>query len=127
MKLFKEQLRSARAALLAVAVVALMPAVLEAAGMAFRNDTPNPIYVQGSATVNGQIKRGPLLYIRPGQTVWDVNLPTGNRTLTVYNASNQVMFQDTRPFQGKDMAFRVMQRGQPPRVEIEILPVPPSK
>src|SRR5215471_3732869 len=92
--------RNAWQAMLAMLVLALVPAVLEAAGIGFRNDTPHPIYVQGSSLVNGKVQRGPLLYLKPGETAYDVNLMKGPRTITVCNPANQKMFHDVRPFEG---------------------------
>jgi hypothetical protein len=127
----KQHLRNARQALLAVLAFALVPAALEAAGIGFRNDTPYPIYVQGSVTVNGQIKRGPLLLIKPGQIGWDVNLTKGNHTITIYSTSNQKLFQDAHVFPGNDQFYSIMPvlvpRGQPPRVDLKEMPVPPAK
>jgi hypothetical protein len=112
-----KHLRNARFGLLALLALALAPAVLEAAGWGFRNDTSQPIYVQGSIVVNGQVKRGPLILIKPGQTAWDVNLPSGPRTITVYNSANQKLYQETRTFQGADVLFVVTSaaavKGQP--------------
>lgn len=128
---FKKHLRNARKGLLALALLVLVPAAVEAAGFGFRNDTQIPIYVQGSCTVNGQIQRGPLLYIKPGQTAWDVNLKNSTRTITIYDASNQKLFQDTLPFLGKDIFYSVVTvavpRGQPPRVDLRLTQPPPGK
>ena len=105
--------------------------LVEAAGFGFRNDTPYPIYVQGSAVANGQIQRGPLLLIKPGQIAWDINLMQGNRTITIYSTANQKLFQDLRMFQGKDQFYSVVPlsapRGQAPRVDLKELPLPPAK
>jgi hypothetical protein len=109
----------------------LVPALVEASGIGFRNDTPYPIYVQGSLLANGQIQRGPLILIKSGQTGWDVNLLKGNRTITIYSPSNQKLYQDIRVFQGKDQFYSVVPapilRGQPPRVDLKEIPLPPAK
>jgi hypothetical protein len=120
-----------RQAVLGLLAMLLVPALVEAAGIGFRNDTPYPIYVQGSFIANGQIQRGPLILIKPGQTGWDVNLLKGNRTITIYNPSNQKLYQDIRVFQGKDQFYSVapvpVLRGQPPRVDLKEMPLPPAK
>src|SRR5437763_434064 len=112
-----ENLRNAWRGLLALCVIALIPAVGEASGMGFRNDTKAPIYVQCSSIEKGQVKRGPLILIKPGQTAWDVNVPNGSRTITIYNASNQKLLQETRLYQGTDMFFTILpaqvKTGQP--------------
>ncbi|HYV35747.1 MAG TPA: hypothetical protein VE988_08590 [Gemmataceae bacterium] len=122
MSLLLNHLRNARHGLLTLLAVALIPAASEAAGMGFRNNTAEPIYVQGSMVVNGQVKRGPLILIKPGQTAWDVNLPMGARTITIYNAANQKIYQEVRAFQGVDVLFVVtsMQlKGQPQRIDLQ--------
>jgi hypothetical protein len=126
-------LRNNWRALLALVVLTLVPAALEASGFGFRNDTPYPIYVQGATIVGKQIQRGPLLCIKPGCIAWDVNLMKGNRTITVYDAANRKLFQDVRIFSGDDQFFAVVplpvQRGQPPRVNLipEELKMAPAK
>jgi hypothetical protein len=131
MKRCEGYLRNARHAILGLLAIALVPTIAEAAGIGFRNDTPFPIYVQGSIIANGQIKRGPLLLIKPGQAYWDVNLTMGNRTISIYSLANQKLFEDTRAFQGKDQFYAVIPvptlRGQPPRVDLKELPVPQGK
>jgi hypothetical protein len=124
-------LTNTRRAVLGMLVVLLVPALAAAAGIGFRNDTPYPIYVQGSFVANGQIQRGPLILIKPGQTGWDVNLLMGNRTITIYSPSNQKLYQDMRVFHGKDQFYSVVPapvfRGQPQRVDLKEMPLPPAK
>jgi hypothetical protein len=118
-------------AVLALLAIALLPAVVQAAGIGFRNDCRYPVYVQGSAIINGQIKRGPLLLIKPGQTAWDVNLTKGNHTIAVYSTANQRLFQDTHLFQGTDKFYSIVEvmvpRGQPPRCDLKEMLPPPVK
>jgi len=126
----KGYLRIALQTILGLLAIALLPTWVDAAGIGFRNDTTFPIYVQGSIIANGQIKRGPLLLIKPGQTYWDVNLPVGNRTISIYSLTNQKLFEDTRAFQGQDQFYGVVlvaPRGQPSRVDLKELPVPRAK
>jgi hypothetical protein len=124
-------LASARAwmmGLIAAIVLVCVPAVVDAAGMGFRNDSIYPVYVQGSFVVNGQVRRGPLIYLRPGQTAWDVNLPVGPRTISVFSVNNVKLYQDTLLFNGNDVYFAInpvmVPNGQPPRVELKELPPP---
>jgi hypothetical protein len=131
MQRVKRNLSNAWRATFAVAMLALLPVAAEAAGIGFRNDAPYPVYVQSSIVVNGQIKRGPLLLIKPGQTVWDVNLMKGNITISVYNTANQKLYQDVRVFQGNDQLHAVVPMlvppRQPPRVDLKELPLPPMR
>jgi hypothetical protein len=124
-------LRNLRRVVLGSLAILVVPTLAAAAGIGFRNDTPYPIYVQGSLIANGQIQRGPLILIKPGQTGWDVNLLMGNRTISIYSPSNQKLYQDIRVFQGKDQFYSVVPvpvlRGQPPRVDLKEMPLPPAK
>src|SRR5438876_10027581 len=93
-----DYLRNAGRALLAVVVIVLVPAALEASGIGFRNDLPKEqkitIRVQGSLVVNGQVRqRGPMMKLKPGETAWDLNLPKCLRTTTIYADSNNKLFQ----------------------------------
>jgi hypothetical protein len=114
--------------LLAAILLALLPAAADAAGIGFRNDSMYPVYVQGSIVVNGKIRRGPLLYLRPGQTAWDVNLPAGPRTVSIFSVNNLKLYQDVLPFNGNDMFFSInpamVPNGQPPRVDLKEMPLP---
>jgi len=130
MRRFTDYLRNTGPASLAVVVLVLVPAALEASGIGFRNDTNQTIHVQGSLVVNGQVKqRGSLLRIKPGETAWDLNLPKCVRTITVYDGSNRVLFQGAIPFDGMNDLFFAVQpvavpANQPPRVKLKELPVP---
>ena len=126
---FRSLLRNTWRILLAVVVLALVPAVLEAAGIGFRNDTNQVIYVQGASLGKGGPERGKLLVIKPGQTAWDVNLMKGVRTIAVYDAANRVLFLDSVNFDGATDQFFSVQPvppapKMPPRVKLKELPVP---
>ncbi len=131
MKWLTGHMRGVWRLIVAVGVFALVPAVSLASGIGYRNDSPYPVYVQSSVIVNGQISRGPLLLIKPGHVAWDVNLMKGNITITVYGTANQKLYQDVRTFQGKDQFHAIvpmmMPRGQPARVDLKELPLPPQK
>jgi hypothetical protein len=122
-----ELIRQACTAMIVVAALALVPAASEASGICFRNDTPVPVYVQTSTFVNGQIRRGPPIFLKPGQTAWDVNLMKGNLTIAVYTTGNLKLFQETRLFPGHDLSFSILPvivpRGQPPRADLRELPL----
>ena len=124
-------MRGVRRLIIAMGVVALVPATSQASGIGFRNDAPYPVYVQSSVVVNGQISRGPLLLIKPGHIAWDVNLMKGNITITVYSTGNQKLYQDVRAFQGTDQLHAIVPMmtppRQPPRVDLKELTLPPPK
>src|SRR5436309_12384548 len=97
-----DYLRNAGRVLLAVVVVALVPAAVEASGIGFRNDLPIEqkitIRVQGSLVVNGQVRqRGPLMKLKPGETAWALNLPKCLRTITIYDNNNIKLFEGVIP------------------------------
>ena len=59
------------------------------AGVGFRNDLKVPIIVQGVSIVNKMQRRGQPFVVQPGKTVWDNNLPPGDRFYTIYEATQQ--------------------------------------
>jgi hypothetical protein len=56
-----------------------------AASVNFRNDMPQPVIVQGISYINGMPRRGQPLYIGPGKSAWDNNVPPGTRRYTIYD------------------------------------------
>ena len=130
MSRFLGNLRNTGRALLAVVAFALVPAAVEAAGIGFRNDTNQVLYVQGSWVTKAGVQRGSVLVIKPGQTVWDNNLKNGNRTITICDGTNRVLFADAVNFDGtNDQLFGVAAIQMPmkngPRVKLNSLPLPP--
>lgn len=125
-------LRSTWQALLAVVVLGLLPLASDASGIGFKNDTNQPLYIQGATTSNGQTKRGLLLVIPPGATKWDVNLSAKTlRVITITDASGRILYQDVKYFQGMDMLFSVAplppMPKTPPKVDLKgPLPLPPG-
>ncbi len=123
-------LKNACLALLALAVLGAVPEAAQAAGLGFRNELKIAILVQGESTVNGVLRRGPLLLIHPGKIVWDTNVPEGDRRVTVYEAAqpNRVLWRDRIPVETTDQAFRVIlvpgPAGAPPKIQLIKLPLP---
>src|SRR5271169_3469125 len=58
-------------------------------GIGFRNDLKTPVIVQGVSLVNNMQRRGQPFLVNPGKTVWDNNLPVGQRYYTLYDANQQ--------------------------------------
>ena len=129
MNRLKDQLRNAGRVLLAAVAFALVPGAVEAAGIGFRNDTNHVICVQGSWVTKAGVKRGKLLVIKPGDTLWDNNLANGNRTITICDGNNRVLLLDAVNFDGiNDQFFSVGPLAMPaknvPRVKLNPQPVP---
>src|SRR5262245_49336485 len=55
--------------------------------IAFRNDLPGPIVVQGTTIVNGVVRRGQPLLLPAGRVAGDFNLPPGPFLYSVYDAN----------------------------------------
>jgi hypothetical protein len=123
-------LQNACLALLALAVFGALPEALHAAGTGFKNQLPIPIIIQGESIVNGALRRGPVLLIHPGKTVWDTNVPPGKRRVIVYEANqpNRTLHQEFLLVENADQAFRVVPlptpAGGPPRLKLMPLPLP---
>jgi hypothetical protein len=111
-------------ALLAVLLLLLLagvaPAQVVGQGLAFRNDLPGPVLVQGASVVNGMVRRGQPLLIAPGRTSYDANIPLGNRQITILDASqpNRLLLQQTILFTGGNQLLSI--RPNP------LGPVPPA-
>jgi hypothetical protein len=123
----RHHLKSPCRALLAVVVVGLLPVAADAAGIYFRNETNQTIYVRGCSIVNGMIVRGPLMTIPPGKIMMDVNVPKGDRYIKITDSANRVLFDEARPFDGTDTFFGVvplMQMKGPPRVILDKRMIP---
>ena len=126
------QRRGTWTACLSVLALCVFADVSWAAGIGFRNDTPFPVIIQGSSTVNGAVRRGPGLLVPPGKVAWDNNLPKGvDRTITIYDANmnNTVLFRRAIPFQGQDLFFSIQPvpggPGQPKTLQL-IPAMPPG-
>ena len=125
-------LKNACLALLALAVFGAAPEGVRAAGIGFRNDLAIPIIVQGESKVKGNLRRGSPLLIHPGKTVWDTNVPEGDRRVIIYEANqpNRVLFRDILRVEMADQAFRVVPvrvpPGAPPKALLLKIALPPQ-
>lgn len=100
-------------ALLAVIALGLLPAAAEAGGLAFRNDTDNPVFVQGVAIIKGVARRGKLHALRPGQVSREPILLPGPVPLLIRvrvydgNQPARILCEENIPFTGTDLFFAV--------------------
>ncbi len=130
MNRFREPLRSLRLGVLALAVLAALPALANAAEMGFKNDLAIPIIVQGQSVVNKVLRRGQPLLINPTKLAWDTNIMPGQRIIIIYDANrtNRILGRFVIPCDGRDFLFSVqlvpVPPGVPPRVQLVPLPLP---
>ena len=107
--------------LLAVAVLAVAPALAEAAWLGFRNDTKSPVIVQGASAGAGGVRRGKPHLLYPGDVSWDRLIQPGNKLITIYeyenNKPNRILFQGTVPALGGDLFFSI---------QAEVVPTDPK-
>jgi hypothetical protein len=113
---------------LALGILAAMPSGSSFAqgqprgpNIAFRNDTKTAVIVQGATEVKGMQRRGQPLLVQPGKTVYDTNLPAGDRFVTIYDANqtNKVLHRDRIPVRNADLQLVIRQiQPNPPRFAI---------
>jgi len=103
--------------LIAMLGLSLAPAPAQGplTSIAFRNETPVAVIVQGISIVNGMLRRGqPLLVVR-GRAAGDFNVPAGLRVYSVYDANqpSRVLVKDqpVNVVQGRNLSFAIRSRG----------------
>jgi len=95
--------------LFALALLGGFPARAAAAGIGFRNDLNVKVVVQGASVVNNVVRRGQPLVIDPGNTLWDTNLPVGDRQIIIYGAQpNRILARPVISFQGRDRMMYII-------------------
>jgi hypothetical protein len=110
--------------LLALVALGGGPVPARAANLVFRNEMKTPIIVQGASIVNNVIRPGRAMLIYPNQGAADMNLPAGNRLITIYDANqpSRILFRETVPVAGMDLYFSV----QADPVMVPVGPRPPA-
>ncbi len=118
----------ARAFLIALALLPLLPAAAPAETITFVNDTKAPLVVQMATAVRGGIRRDRPYPVAPGEKV-RIAL-SGNKLLNVYDGRmpNRVLYQGTLPASTDDQAFSITP-GKPdafgqPRVTLDVVSPP---
>jgi hypothetical protein len=129
MFLLWQRLGNAKQALLALAVLGLLPVAVEAAGIYFSNETNQIIYVRCYSIINGQRVQGQLLSIPPKGILMDINVPKGDRYIRITDGSNRVLFEEPRYFDGTDAFYGVvpMPMKGPPKVFLDKRAMPMKK
>jgi hypothetical protein len=98
------------AGVLALALLAVVPNTAHATGMGFCNNTKSRILVQGYSIVNRMIRKGPVLVVDPGKTVYDIYVPPMTpRTITIADGlnPNRILYNGVIPVGTVDMLFSV--------------------
>src|SRR5947209_13893524 len=101
----------------AVALIALFPALASAAWLGYKNETNAIIIVQSATVVNGQVVRGKPHLLYPGEVAWDTVPKPGARQVSIYDpkANNRLVSQDTVNCAGADVFLSVQTEVQPAR------------
>jgi len=94
---------------LVVLLCAALPNTAHATGVGFYNNTKSRILVQGHSIVKGMIRKGPVLVVYPGKTVYDIYVPVGPRTITIADGlnPNQILYNNVMPIGPVDVLFVV--------------------
>jgi hypothetical protein len=124
---FWQSLGNTKHPLLAAVVLGFLPVAVEAAGIYYRNETNQTIYVRGFSVVNGQRVQGQLLIIPPGKILMDINVPKGDRYIRITDANNRVLFEEQRSFDGTDTFYGVVPVKGPPKVFLDKRAMPTMK
>jgi len=119
---------------LAILAIAAAPAVSEAGWLGFRNDlklkggviiqTGTPVKVAGKVVV----RWGRPKVMQAGEIAWDVVLQPGLRAVRIYDANQNLLFQDTINCQGnKFVSIQTKPGGGVQLIEIEAPMGPPGQ
>ena len=94
---------------LALALFLVVPNTAQATGIGFYNNTRSRILVQGYSIVNRMIRKGPVLVIDPGRTVFSIYVPQGFRTITIADGldPNRILFNGVIAVGPLDMLLSV--------------------
>lgn len=103
--------------LIALAVVAVLPAAARAEDLWFRNDTGAPIIVQGQCLIRGKVVNGRPNLMQPGDRV-RIALP-GNKRILIREARapNRLLHQDNVPA-GTDDVY-ILINPNPPGLKLD--------
>ena len=111
--------------LLAMLVVALLPALVHAETIIVQNTLPLPIVVQASSIVRGQVNRAAPAMLQPTDATPGIQLP-GNKVITIYDAKtpNKVLYQGVIPAGNADLNLGIVIDPKTGKLKLEPLPAP---
>ncbi len=110
-----------RISLLVVLVAGLFPQVADAEMVTVVNNTSWPVVVQASVLIRGVPRRDRPYQVLPGAQVM-LNLPVGDRILTVTDARNpnRTLLQSILPNSLVNQAWSLNPDGPPPGVRLDL-------
>jgi hypothetical protein len=114
--------------LLAVLILALLPAALHAESITIQNTTPVAIVVQASSIVGKQVNRAAPAMLNPTDATPGIQLP-GNKVITIYDAKtpNKVLWQGVIPAGNQDLNLGIVVDPKTGKfVKLEKLPAAPG-
>jgi hypothetical protein len=99
----------ARVALLVILAVGIWPATADAGIIVFRNDTDNPVMIQGISIINRVVRKGNLHVLRPGEVSRELILVPGAILFTVADAKQptRILCQETIQVLGIDLFYTI--------------------
>jgi hypothetical protein len=93
--------------LLAVPIVCLLPTLVQAETVIFRNECRSSIVVQTSTVVKGMVQRDQPNLLRPGEYSPKINFES-DKIVTVYDArTNRVLFRDVLKYTKMDLGYSI--------------------
>lgn len=80
----------------------------------FDNQTPLPIYIQGISVVGGTTLKGHAIFIPPGRSALDRNVPPGTRNYRIFdgNQPSRVLLPNFPvKVENRDLGFSIVVKG----------------
>jgi hypothetical protein len=106
--------------LLALLILCLLPCLVQAETLEFRNDCKAPVVVQAVSVFRGVLRRDRPYLLNPGDKTPGITM-LGDKVITVYNARipNQILFQGAIPSGMVDLSFSILPDLPGPKVRME--------
>jgi hypothetical protein len=122
---FRNSLAWIRPLLLAVLLVSLLPAVVQADTVIFRNDLRVPVVVQTATVVRGVLRRDQQHLLRHGESTPKIKLDANKIVYIYHGKSNQLLFRQVIKASPRDFHYGIIVDPTNPRlVTVRSLPPP---